>query len=530
MRSHNCDEEGTLGNPDPPTGIAIHAMQDTDYVQLIHEANVYDLASNSPLQRAERLSAKLSNDIWLKREDLQPVHSFKLRGAGNRIAALSDEEVAAGVVCSSAGNHAQGVALAARRKNLSAKIVMPVTTPSIKIDAVRALGAEVVLFGDSYDEAQTKAQHIAEQENRVFIHPFDDPLVIAGQGTIGKEILEALDEAPDFIVVPIGGGGLMAGIASYVKSHKPEITVLGVEPADSASMQASLQAGKPVKLAQVGTFADGVAVKQVGTETFRLCQMHVDEVITVDTDETCAAIQDLFEDTRSVVEPAGALAVAAISRYCKQRNVQGKRFVAVNTGANMNFDRLRHVAERAAIGKQSEALVAVQIPEEPGSFQKFCTALGKRAVTEFNYRYRHKSGAQLFVGFALSHGNSEKLSIIMDLGAQGYAVEDLSDNELAKLHVRHMVGGGAEGLSNERLYRFRFPERPGALADFLDAVGKRWNISLFHYRNHGSDYGRVLVGIQVADEQMAEFNEHLSELKFVHWDETDNPAFKLFLN
>ncbi len=505
-------------------------MVDTDYLKLIDEADVYDVAIHSPLELASRLSARLGNQVWLKREDLQPVFSFKLRGAYNRIAALTTDEMARGVICSSAGNHAQGVALAAAKRGISAKIVMPVTTPSIKIDAVKALGGDVTLFGDGYDDAQAHAHEIAETEKRVFIHPFDDPLVIAGQGTIGREIIDALDQEPDYIVVPIGGGGLMAGIASYVKATCPNVTMIGVEPTDSASMLASLSAGHPVKLDTVGTFADGVAVKQVGRETFRLCQMHVDEVITVDTDETCAAIQDLFEDTRSIVEPAGALAAAAITKLCKTRSFSGKTFVAICGGANMNFDRLRHVAERAAVGKQTEALIAVEIPERPGSFQDFCDALGIRAVTEFNYRYNDAGAAHIFVGFALSHGNSEKLSIIMDLTAQGYPVEDMTDNELAKLHVRHMVGGGGTNISDERLFRFRFPERPGALKDFLSAVGERWNISLFHYRNHGSDYGRVLAGIQVPAADHKQFEQHLEELGYRYWEETDNPAYQLFLN
>ena len=504
-------------------------MPSENYIQLIDDARVYEVADRTPLERAPKLSERLGNNVWLKREDLQPVFSFKLRGAYNKIASLSDSAIENGVICSSAGNHAQGVALGARKRGIAATIVMPLTTPAIKIHAVEELGGNVILHGDTYDDAQTYANELAASENLAFIHPFDDPLVIAGQGTIGKEILEQIAEDIDYIVVPIGGGGLMAGIASYIKAMRPDITMLGVEPEDSASMAASLKAGRPVQLETVGIFADGVAVKRVGDETFRLCQMHVDEIITVDTDQTCAAIQEIFEDTRSIVEPAGALAVAGINKFVAERQVSDKTFIALNCGANVNFDRLRHIAERAAIGEQREALLAVEIPEKPGSFQAFCCALGKRSITEFNYRYNDAKTAHIFVGIELSGGNSEKLSILVDLAAQGFSVEDMTDNEVAKLHIRHMVGGSGRGLVNERLFRFRFPERPGALLDFLEAIGERWNISLFHYRNHGSDYGRILTGIQVAPEDADEFEAHVGKLGYAHWDETDNPAYRLFL-
>ncbi|MEO0997064.1 MAG: threonine ammonia-lyase, biosynthetic [Pseudomonadota bacterium] len=500
-----------------------------DYPALIDAADIYDVAVRTPLDPAPRLSERLANTVWLKREDQQPVFSFKLRGAWNLIASLDSTAVRNGVVCSSAGNHAQGVALAAARRELPAVIVMPVTTPAIKVEAVRKLGGDIVLHGDTYDEAERRARQLADEAGLYFVHPFNDPLVIAGQGTIGRELLQQAVDGIDYVFVPIGGGGLIAGIASYLKARRPDVTVIGVEPADSAGMRAALIAGKPVTLDHVGMFADGVAVKRVGDETFRLCQQHVDEVVTVDTDQTCAAIQEIFEETRSIVEPAGALAVAGMTRFVRERGIRGKQLVAMNCGANVNFDRLRHIAERAAVGKEREALVAVDIPEQQGSFLAFCKALGRRGVTEFNYRYNDRRTARLFVGIQLSHGNSEKLSLLADLSAQGFAVEDLSDNELAKLHVRHMVGGPGHSLPDERLFRFRFPERPGALLDFLNAVGSDWNISLFHYRNHGSDYGRVLAGIQVPADDDDEFRRHLDDLGYLYWDETDNPAYRLFL-
>ncbi len=500
------------------------------YVEKIRNARVYDVAIESPLEPARNLTSRLKNRIWFKREDLQPVFSFKLRGAYNKLASLSDAEMSNGVLCSSAGNHAQGVALAAQRHGVRAVIVMPITTPSIKVNAVRALGGEVVLCGDNYDEAYTHARELEHERKLVFIHAFDDAEVIAGQGTIGVEILQQAREDIDAIFVPIGGGGLIAGIAVYVKSQRPGIRIVGVEPEDSAAMHDSIAAGKPVTLDHVGIFADGVAVRRVGDETFRLCQQYVDEIITVDTDQVCAAIRDIFEDTRSIVEPAGALAVAGLKKYLADHGIENKSFVTINSGANINFDRLRHIAERAAVGEQTEMLLAAEIPEEPGSFRRFCEALGRRGITEFNYRYDDTKTAQVFVGVQLSKGIAERLELVATLRDGGYVVDDLSDNEMAKLHVRHMVGGRSPSIANERLYRFEFPERPGALLDFLNAIGTDWNISLFHYRNHGSDHGRILAGIDVPENETADLEAHLADLGYPYWEESDNPAYKIFLS
>ncbi len=504
-------------------------MQQTNYPERVENARVYDVAVESPLELARNLSARLDNQVWLKREDLQPVFSFKLRGAYNKISSLNEEQLKNGVICSSAGNHAQGVALAAQRRGIRAVIVMPVTTPSIKVDAVTALGGEVVLHGDTYDDAYAHAMRLASAESLVFIHPFDDPDVIAGQGTIGAEILRQAEQDIDAIFVPIGGGGLIAGIAAYVKSRQPGIRIIGVEPEDSAAMRDSVAAGEPIELDHVGIFADGVAVKRVGDETFRLCCQYVDEYITVDTDQICAAIKDIFEETRTIVEPAGGLAVAGLKKYIAQHNVHGRSFVAINCGANMNFDRLRHIAERADVGEQKEMLLAAEIPEEPGSFRRFCGVIGKRGITEFNYRYSDSSKAHVFVGVQLRHGLEEREDILRSLAEAGYTVADLSDNELAKLHVRHMVGGRSTGIANERLFRFEFPERPGALMDFLDAIGRDWNISLFHYRNHGSDWGRILAGIDVPEQETAELEAHLARLGYAHFEESENPAYEMFL-
>jgi threonine dehydratase len=501
-----------------------------DYLQRSQNASVYDVAVESPLELARNLSARLGNHIWLKREDLQPVFSFKLRGAYNKIASLPDSDLTAGVICSSAGNHAQGVALAAQRRGVHAVVVMPVTTPSIKVDAVRALGGEVELFGDTYDDAYAHARQLEAEHNYVFIHPFDDPDVIAGQGTIGLEILRQASETIDAIFVPVGGGGLIAGIAACVKALQPQIRIIGVEPEDSCAMSKSIEAGKPVVLDHVGIFADGVAVRRVGDETFRLCQQHVDEIITVGTDQICAAIRDIFEDTRSIVEPAGGLSVAGAKKYIAEHQLEGKNLVTINCGANVNFDRLRHIAERAAVGEQTEMLLAVEIPEEPGSFRKFCELVGRRGITEFNYRYSDRKNAHIFVGIQLSGGAEERRELITELKKAAYPVADLSDNEMAKLHVRHMVGGRSPGIANERLFRFEFPERPGALLDFLNAIGTNWNISLFHYRNHGSDYGRILAGIDVPENETAELEEHLADLGYAHWEESENPAYAMFLS
>jgi len=504
-------------------------MKISEYVQLIEDAAVYDVASITPLEPARILSARIDNQILMKREDLQPVFSFKLRGAYNKLSSLTDEELKRGVICSSAGNHAQGVALAAKKRHVRAVVVMPETTPSIKVDAVRSLGGEVILHGDTYDEAYAHGRELERERGLVFIHPFDDPMVIAGQGTIGKEILEQADGEIDAVFVPIGGGGLVAGIGAYIKSVNPNVKIIGVEPDDSASMHASLAAGRPVTLDHVGIFADGVAVGRVGDETFQLCQQLLDDIVLVDTDQICAGIRDIFEDTRSIVEPAGALAVAGAKKYLADKEITGGRFVVVNCGANVNFDRLRHIAERAAVGEQREMLIAVEIPEGPGSFRKFCEVLGRRSITEFNYRYNDARKAHIFVGVELTKGLDERLQLIEKLRSCDYSVADLSDNEVAKLHVRHMVGGGAASIENERLFRFEFPERRGALLDFLNAIGTDWNISLFHYRNHGSDYGRILAGIQVPDDESDELESHLLELGYSHWEESDNPAYTMFL-
>lgn len=499
------------------------------YIERILKARVYDVAIESPLDEAPRLSRRLGNQVLLKREDLQPVFSFKLRGAYNRIAHLSDAAAKRGVVCASAGNHAQGVALAARRRGIAAVIVMPRTTPQIKVQAVIDLGGEVVLHGDDYDTALDRALELARERSLVFVHPFDDPDVIAGQGTIGMELLRQTGGNVDAIFVPVGGGGLIAGISVYVKYLYPNIRIIGVEPEDAAGMYESLKSGRRVTLDRVGIFADGVAVRRVGEETFSLCRDHVDEIVLLDTDEICAAIQDVFEDTRSIVEPAGALAVAGLKKYIAREGWRGKRVVAINSGANINFDRLRHVAERADLGGEREALLAVTIPECPGSFLRFCEVLGNRNVTEFNYRYESEQIARIFVSFGLSQGRSESDTVIRALREAGYTVTDMTDNEMAKLHVRYMVGGRARGIRDELLYRFEFPERPGALLRFLQAVGGRWNISLFHYRNHGSDYGRVLAGIQVAAAERPDFLQHLNELHYAYAEETENPAYRTFL-
>ena len=504
-------------------------MNADDYIELIDAANVYDVAKVSPLEIASNLSERLGCRILMKREDLQSVFSFKLRGAYNKLSNLPQEAIDAGVICSSAGNHAQGVALAAKRRNAKATIVMPVTTPSIKVEAVATLGGDVVLHGDNYDEAYAKACELVDEQGLTFIHPFDDPAVIAGQGTIGKELIDQMSGDVAAVFVPIGGGGLMAGIATYIKAKRPDVKIIGVEPQDSAAMSESIAAAKPITLDHVGIFADGVAVKRVGDETFRLCSEFVDEIVTVDTDQICASIKDIFEDTRSIVEPAGALAVAGVKKYIAEHEEKDKEFVVINCGANVNFDRLRHIAERAAVGEKQEMLLAVEIPEEPGSFRKFCQALGHRGITEFNYRYKDAKNAHIFVGVQLRRGAEEHAELLDHLSALGYLVADLSDDEMAKLHIRHMVGGSAANLEKERLFRFEFPERPSALLDFLQAIGTDWNISLFHYRNHGSDHGRVLAGIQVPEDKSDELEAHLADLGYSHFEESDNPAYRMFL-
>ena len=500
----------------------------TDYLQKILTAKVYDVAFESALDLAPTLTRRLGNRVLLKREDQQPVFSFKLRGAYNKMAQLTAAERAKGVIAASAGNHAQGVALAAQRLECKATIVMPVTTPHIKISAVEARGAAVVLHGDSYSDAFLHAQRLQKKSGATFVHPYDDPDVIAGQGTIGMEILRQWQGPLDAIFVAVGGGGLIAGIAAYVKRVRPAVRIIGVEPVDSDAMTRSLAAGRRVTLSHVGLFADGVAVRQVGRETFRLARQYVDEMITVDTDATCAAIKDVFEDTRSILEPAGALSVAGVKAWCETHRVRERTFVAIACGANMNFDRLRFVAERAELGEAREAIFAVTIPERPGSFREFCALLGRRNVTEFNYRYADAKVAHLFVGVEVAdrRATADLLAAFRKHRIEAY---DLSDNEMAKLHVRHLVGGHAPAATDEILYRFEFPERPGALMRFLDSMSAGWNISLFHYRNHGADYGRVLVGMQVPASDKADFRRFLDRLGYTYVDESANPAYRIFL-
>lgn len=499
-----------------------------DYLEKIRNARVYDVAKKTPLEYQPNLSARLDNRLLLKREDMQPVFSFKIRGAYNMMAHLSKEALASGVIAASAGNHAQGVALSAQKLGCRAVIVMPTTTPLIKVNAVKNRGGEVVLFGDSYSDAYLHALELEKSEGLTFVHPYDDPEVIAGQGTIAMEILNEHPEPIEVIFCCVGGGGLLAGIAAYVKALRPEIKVIGVEAIDADAMTQSLKAGKRVMLDQVGLFADGAAVKQVGENTFKLCQAYVDEMILVDNDSICAAIKDVFEDTRSILEPAGALAVAGMKEYIKRNNMHGKTMVGIASGANMNFDRLRFVAERAEIGEKREAVLAVTIPEKPGSFKKFCRLLIGRSITEFNYRYSDPQSAHIFVGIAINDDNAPSQLVEM-LKANDLPALDLSDNEVAKLHLRHLVGGHAPQATNELIYRFEFPEKPGALMNFLETMGHDWNISLFHYRNHGADYGRVLVGMQVPPSDRVAFKVFLDQLGYPYWDESNNLAYKLFL-
>ncbi|TLU64710.1 threonine ammonia-lyase, biosynthetic [Thalassotalea litorea] len=507
-------------------------QQDQDlalsYLRRIMMAPVYDIAKETELSFLPKISTQLNNDVYLKREDQQPVHSFKLRGAYNKLQGLTPEQRQHGVIAASAGNHAQGLALAAKSLGVQATIVMPITTPEIKVNNVRHFGAEVRLIGKSFNEAQQACLEFVEQEQKTFVPPFDDPDVIVGQGTVGKEILQQLADV-DAIFVPVGGGGLLAGIAVYVKQIAPQVKVIGVEAEDSACLKAAFDAGKPVDLDNVGLFADGVAVKRIGEQTFDLINKYCDDVITVTSDEICAAIKETFEQTRVIAEPAGALSLAGINKYC-QNSPGNEKLVAILSGANMNFHSLRYVSERCELGEQKEAVFSVTIPEQKGSFRRFCQALGGRVITEFNYRFSDANQANIFVGIRLSEGAQERRELIATLEANDYQVQDLTDNELAKLHVRYMIGGTSQNTTQERLFSFEFPEYPGALENFLNTLGELWNISLFHYRNHGSAFGQVLAGFEVNDNEQQEFFEHLQDLGYEWAEETDNPAYQAFLN
>ncbi|MDB9526844.1 threonine ammonia-lyase, biosynthetic [Oscillatoria sp. CS-180] len=500
----------------------------TDYLEKILTARVYDVAQETPLEYASRLSIRLHNRILLKREDMQSVFSFKLRGAYNKMAQLDAATLERGVVAASAGNHAQGVALGAKYLGTSAIIVMPITTPELKVKAVEARGGVAVLYGETYDDAYAHARELANEKEMTLIHPFDDPEVIAGQGTIGMEILRQHQKPIHAVFVAIGGGGLISGIAAYIKRLRPNIRIIGVEPIDADGMKQSLQAGKRVKLDQVGLFADGVAVKQVGAETFRLCQQYVDEIILVNTDDTCAAIKDVFEDTRSILEPAGALAIAGAKAYVEREHITDQTLIAVACGANMNFDRLRFVAERAEMGEQREAIFAVNIPEGPGSLRRFCECIGKRNLTEFNYRIADQTEAHIFVGLQVAN-RQDASQMAATFEANGFKTLDLTDDELTKMHLRHMVGGRSPLAHDELLYRFEFPENPGALMKFLNRMSPNWNISLFHYRNNGADYGRIVVGVQVPATEMEDWQAFLRTVGYRYWDESSNPAYHLFL-
>jgi threonine dehydratase len=509
--------------------VATHSEQQQalNYLRQILLAPVYDVAIETELTPLTKLSARLHNQIHLKREDQQPVHSFKLRGAYNKLVSLTEQQRAHGVIAASAGNHAQGLALAAQKLGVEATIVMPITTPEIKVDNVRRFGAQVRLVGKSFDEARLAADDYAKLEQKTLVHPYDDEQVIAGQGTIAKELLQQLPNA-DVVFVPVGGGGLLAGMAVYLKQLRPNIRIIAVEAEDSACLQAAMQAGQPVDLAQVGLFADGVAVKRIGKHTFELIKRYCDQVITVSSDEICAAIKDIFEHTRVIAEPAGALALAGINKYC-QSSVGNQALVAILSGANMNFHSLRYVSERCELGEQKEAVLAVEIPEQKGSFKHFCHALSGRVITEFNYRFNDQQKAKIFVGIRLTEGAQERQILLEELAKQQYKVQDFTDNELAKLHIRYMVGGQTSMPLNERIFRFEFPEYPGALANFLQTLGKHWNITLFHYRNHGAAFGQVLAGFSVDECEQLAFFRHLKALGY-HWqEETQNLAYQTFL-
>jgi threonine dehydratase len=499
------------------------------YIKKILDARVYDVAIETPITHAELLSKRFDNQIYLKREDLQPVFSFKLRGAYNRARQLSAEERKKGVIAASAGNHAQGLALAAQKLGIEATIVMPTTTPEIKVNSVREKGAKVVLVGDAFDEASAYAQAQVKEKGLVYIPPYDDEEVIAGQGTVAMEILMQFTSPLDAIFIPVGGGGLIAGMAAYIKYVRPEIKIIGVEPEDAACLKAAMAAGERVVLDEVGIFAEGVAVRQIGRLPFEVAQSCVDDVVTVSTDEICAGIKDIFDDTRSIAEPAGAVAIAGLKKYVEQHGLHGANVMAVVSGANVNFDRLRYISERTEIGEKREAILAVTLPERPGSYQKFIQSLQNRNVTEFNYRYAEGCDAQIFVGLQIPYGGAGREQLLNELKALNYPVVDLTDNEIAKIHIRHMVGGRAVGVGNEQVYRFEFPERPGALMSFLNSLGTKWNISMFHYRNHGAAYSRVLMGVQIEPEETAAFCKMLDKIGFRYWDETQNEAYRLFL-
>ncbi len=498
-------------------------------VKAIEESRVYDVAVATPLERARGLSLRLNNRVFLKREDLQPVFSFKIRGAYNKIIKIPDSQKKRGVIAASAGNHAQGVAMSAQKLGIRASIVMPVTTPKIKVDAVKSMGAEVIGIGDTYDQAFEYAIKLSQESGMIFIHPYDDIDIITGQGTIGKEITEQFPGAPDAVFVPVGGGGLIAGVSAWIKHARPETAVIAVEPADAPTLHTALRHNRPATLDNVGLFVDGVAVQKIGEETFKIAKHTVDATVLVSTDEICAAIKDNFDDTRTLLEPAGALAIAGLKKYVKEKKARGQDLIAINSGANINFDRLKHIVERYEIGEGNESLLGVTIPERPGSFLEFCRAIGKRTITEFNYRYSDQAQARVFVG--LQFAAEEKATVTAALENKGYEVFDLSDDEMAKLHLRHMIGGHIHSAAaNEHLCRFQFPERPGALLEFLEHIGDRgWNISLFHYRNHGSAYGRVLAGIQIPDGELEQFQSLMQDTEYNYRNESGNPSYALFL-
>ena len=499
------------------------------YIKRILDARIYDLAIETPLDEVPLISIRTKNRVLLKREDLQPVFSFKVRGAYNKLRLMDDELKAKGVVAASAGNHAQGLALAAKHLGVSATIVMPRTTPAIKVDAVRRRGAKAVLVGDSFEEAAAHAQTLVEKKGLTYIHPFDDADVIAGQGTVGMEILRQHPGDIDAVFVPVGGGGLCAGVAAYIKHVRPGIKVYAVEAEDSACLKLAMDKKRRSTLSEVGLFAEGVAVAQIGKETFRVIRDTIDGVVTVSIDQMCAAIKDIFEDTRSIAEPSGALSLAGLKKFVAENNWENKTVIAIDSGANTNFDRLRYISERTEIGEMREAIFAVTIPEHAGAYKKFCKLLGKRAITEFNYRYSDNNDAHIFVGLEISPGGNDREEIVTTLTDAGYKAVDMTDNEMAKMHIRYMVGGKAPHAENEAVYRFEFPERPGALLNFLTKLAGRWNISMFHYRNHGSAYGRVLVGMQVPKTERKELEGLLDELNYRYWNETENPAYKFFL-